>query len=158
MTLGAILAPHDAWLMIRGLRTLPLRMQRIAATTGEVLAFLERDPRVRRVYSPRATDNPQLGLSARQLGGASGLLTIELDTDEIVAVERFCDNLGRFLMTVSWGGYESLAFPVCAVFPRAAPMHPAQGLSLNLVRLSIGLEDAGVLIADLDQALAQLRA
>jgi cystathionine beta-lyase/cystathionine gamma-synthase len=113
---------------------------------------------VRRVYSPRATDNPQLGLSARQLGGASGLLTIELDTDEIVAVERFCDNLGRFLMTVSWGGYESLAFPVCAVFPRAAPMHPAQGLSLNLVRLSIGLEDAGVLIADLDQALAQLRA
>jgi cystathionine beta-lyase/cystathionine gamma-synthase len=158
MTLGAILAPHDAWLMIRGLRTLPLRMQRIAETTAHVLAFLERDPRVRRVYSPRATDNPQLGLSERQLRGASGLLTIDLDTDEIPAVERFCDSLSRFLMTVSWGGYESLAFPVCAVFPRDAPLHPSEGTSLNRVRFSIGLEDAGVLIADLDQALARLRA
>jgi cystathionine beta-lyase/cystathionine gamma-synthase len=158
MTLGAILAPHDAWLMIRGLRTLPLRMQRIAETTAQVLAFLEHDPRVRRVYSPRAADNPQLGLSERQLRGASGLLTIDLDTEEIPAVERFCDSLARFLMTVSWGGYESLAFPVCAVFPRETPLHPTEGTSLNRVRLSIGLEDAGALIADLDQALAQLRA
>jgi cystathionine beta-lyase/cystathionine gamma-synthase len=158
MTLGAILAPHDAWLMIRGLRTLPLRMQRIAETTAQVLEFLEHHPRVRRVYSPRAADNPQLGLSERQLRGASGLLTIDLDTDEISAVERFCDSLARFLMTVSWGGYESLAFPVCAVFPRETPLHPTEGTSLNRVRLSIGLEDAGALIADLDQALAQLRA
>ena len=157
MTLGAILAPHDAWLMIRGLRTLPLRMQRVAATTMEVLAFLERDARVRTVHSPRAGSNPQLGLSERQLHGASGLLTIELDTDEVADVERFCDALERFLMTVSWGGYESLAFPVCAVSPREAPLRPTHGVPLNLVRLSIGLEDAGVLIADLDQALAKLR-
>jgi cystathionine beta-lyase/cystathionine gamma-synthase len=156
MTLGAILAPHDAWLMIRGLRTLPIRMQRVAATASEVLAFLEKHPRVRKVYSPRASANPQLDLSERQLHGASGLITIELDTDSVAAVERFCDGLTRYLMTVSWGGYESLAFPVCAVFPADAPMHPAQGLSLNLVRLSIGLEDANVLIADLDSALARL--
>ena len=133
-------------------------MQRIAETTAQVLAFLERDARVRRVYSPRATDNPQLGLSESQLRGASGLLTIELDTEEISAVERFCDSLVRFLMTVSWGGYESLAFPVCAVFPRGTPLHPSEGTSLNRVRLSIGLEDADVLIADLEQALAHLRA
>ena len=156
MTLGAILAPHDAWLMIRGLRTLPVRMQRIAATSAAVLAFLEAHPRVRRVYSPRATGNAQLGLTGRQLRGASGLLTIELATDDIVAVERFCDGLTRFLMTVSWGGYESLAFPVCAVFPRDAAMRPAQGVPLNLVRLSIGLEEADVLIADLDAALRRL--
>ena len=156
MTLGAILAPHDAWLMIRGLRTLPIRLQRIAQTTAEVLAFLEAHPRVRRVHSPHASANPQLALTEAQLRGASGLLTIELDAPDVAAVERFCDGLTRFLMTVSWGGYESLAFPVCAVFPPDAPLHPAGGLPLSLVRLSIGLEDAAVLIADLRNALDRL--
>ena len=156
MTLGAILAPHDAWLMIRGLRTLPIRMQRIASTTTQVLAFLEAHPRIKRVYSPRASANPQLGLSERQLHGASGLLTIELDAPDIAAVERFCDGLKRFLMTVSWGGYESLAFPVCAVFAKDAPLRTSHGVPLSLVRLSIGLEEPEVLIADLEQALALL--
>lgn len=156
MTLGAILAPHDAWLMIRGLRTLPIRMQRIAATTGKVLAFLQAHPRVRRVYSPHASGNPQWGLSDRQLSGASGLLTIELHAPDIAAIERFCDGLTRFLMTVSWGGYESLAFPVCAVFAADAPMHPPHGVPLTLVRLSIGLEEPDVLIADLESAFARL--
>jgi len=156
MTLGAILAPHDAWLMIRGLRTLPLRMQRIAATTAEVLAFLEAHPKVRRVYSPSATGNTQLGLGARQLRGSSGLLTIELDAPDVAAVERFCDGLRRFLMTVSWGGYESLLFPVAVVHPPDAPLHPPGALPLNLVRLSIGLEEPEVLIRDLDEALERI--
>jgi len=153
MTFGAILAPHDAWLAIRGLRTLPIRMQRIAATTAAVLAFLEAHPRIRRVYSPHAAGNAQLGLTERQLRGASGLLTIELDVEEVAAVERFCNALERFLMTVSWGGYESLAFPVCAVFPAQAPLRPPAGLPLSLVRLSIGLEDPDDLIDDLQRAL-----
>lgn len=156
MTLGAILAPHDAWLMIRGLRTLPIRMQRIAATTAAVLEFLQAHPRVRQVYSPRASSNPQLALSERQLRAASGLLTIDLDAADVAAVERFCDGLTRFLMTVSWGGYESLAFPVCAVYPPDAPLRPAGALPLSLVRLSIGLEEADVLIADLEAAFARL--
>lgn len=156
MTLGAILAPHDAWLLIRGLRTLPIRMQRIASTTARILAFLETHPRIRRVYSPHAVANPQLGLAEHQLRGASGLLTVELDAADIAAVERFCNGLQRFLMTVSWGGHESLAFPICAVFPADAPLHPPHGLPLSLVRLSIGLEEPEVLIADLDAALARL--
>jgi cystathionine beta-lyase/cystathionine gamma-synthase len=154
MTLGALLAPHDAWLMIRGLRTLPVRMQRIAATTAEVIAFLENHPKVRKVYSPLATDNVQLELGARQLRGASGLVTIELDAADVPAIERFCDNLKRFLMTVSWGGYESLLFPVAAVHPADSPLRPPGALPLNLVRLSIGLEEPDVLIRDLDEALA----
>ena len=156
MTLGALLAPHDAWLAIRGLRTLPIRMQRIAATAADVIAFLEAHPRVRKVYAPQASTDPQRALGERQLRAASGLMTIELDTDDVAAVERFCDRLERFLMTVSWGGYESLAFPVCAVFPAGAPIRPPHGLSLNLVRLSIGLEEPDGLIADLDRALATL--
>ncbi len=156
MTLGALLAPHDAWLMIRGLRTLPIRMQRIAATTTAVLAFLENHPKVLKVYSPRATANEQLALTARQLHGASGLVTIEVDAADVPAIERFCDSLRRFLMTVSWGGYESLLFPVAAVHPADAPIRPPGALPLNLVRLSIGLEEPEVLIDDLDQALARL--
>jgi cystathionine beta-lyase/cystathionine gamma-synthase len=156
MTLGAILAPHDAWLMIRGLRTLPIRLQRVAQTTAQVLEFVEAHPRVRRVYSPRASANPQLALSERQLHGASGLFTIELDAPDVAAVERFCDGLTRFLMTVSWGGYESLAFPVCAVHPANAVLHPSSGLPLSLVRLSIGLEEPDVLIADLQNAFARI--
>ena len=121
-----------------------------------MLAFLEAHPRVRRLHSPHAAGNPQLALTKTQLCGASGLLTIELDTDRVAAVVRFCDGLERFLMTVSWGGYESLAFPVCAVFPPDAPMRAPNGLTLNLVRLSIGLEDPDVLIADLEAALDRL--
>jgi len=156
MTFGAMLSPHDAWLMIRGLRTLAVRMQRIAATTLKVLDFVQAHPRVARVYSPHAAANPQLALSERQLKGASGLITLDLDAPDLAAVERFCDALKRFLMTVSWGGHDSLAFPVCTVFPVAASLRPAAGLPLSLVRLSIGLEEPDVLIEDLAQALAQI--
>ena len=156
MTFGAILSPHDAWLLIRGLRTLGVRMERVASTTAKILAYAQSHPAIREVFHPTALANPQLALGLRQLSGSSGLLTIDLATDEIAAVERFCDALKRFLMTVSWGGYESLAFPVCAVFPPDAPIRPSAGLPLSLVRLSIGLEEPDVLIADLDQALARI--
>lgn len=155
MTFGSILSPHDAWLMIRGLRTLAVRMERIAATTGKVLAFVEAHPKVRRVYHPHVASCEQSRLTNRQLKRASGLLTIDIDTDDVAAVERFCNALKRFLMTVSWGGYESLAFPVCAVFPPDAPLRATQ-IPLSLVRLSIGLEEPDVLIEDIDQALAEV--
>jgi cystathionine beta-lyase/cystathionine gamma-synthase len=156
MTLGALLAPNDAWLMIRGLRTLPIRMQRIAETTSKVLAFVEAHPKVRRVHSPRASANPQLALTKKQLRGASGLLTLELDAPDVASVERFCNALKRFLMTVSWGGYESLLFPVAAAHPAGTPLEVPGGVSQNFVRLSIGLEESDVLIRDLDTAFARL--
>lgn len=156
MTCGAVLAPHDAWLMIRGLRTLLVRMQRIAETTRQLLAFLEGHGKIAKVYYPQATSNPQFALAQSQLHGASGLLTIQLRVDDVARVEHFCNALTRFLMTVSWGGYESLMFPLCAVAaPQAAIAKPG-GLPLNLVRLSIGLEESEVLIADLEQALGAL--
>lgn len=158
MTFGAIPSPHDAWLLLRGLRTLAVRMERIGATTMRVLAYLEAHPRVRRVYAPHASDHPQAELTRRQLRHASGMLSIDLDVPDVAAVERFCNGLQRFLMTVSWGGYESLQFPVCAVFPPDSPLRPAEGLPLSLVRLSIGLEDSTVLIADLEAAFAQIDA
>jgi cystathionine beta-lyase/cystathionine gamma-synthase len=157
MTCGAILSPHDAWLMIRGLRTLPIRLQRIAQTTQQVLAFVKGHARIEHVYYPTDTSNPQFALSQQQMRGGSGLLTLRLRVDDVAGVERFCDALKRFLMTVSWGGYESLLFPVCAVHPANAPLAAGGGsLPLSLVRLSIGLEEPEVLIADLEQALAAI--
>jgi len=156
MTFGAVLSPHDAWLMIRGLRTLPIRMQRVAQTAQQVLAFVESHSRVERVYYPTAASNPQFKLAQEQMRGASGLITLQLRVDDVAGVERFCDALQRFLMTVSWGGYESLLFPVCAVHPATAPIASGGSLPLNLVRLSIGLEEPDVLIADLQQALAAI--
>jgi len=155
MTCGAILSPHDAWLMIRGLRTLPVRLQRIAQTTQLVVARMQAHPRVERVYYPTASSSPQFALSQEQIRGGSGLLTLQLHVDDVAGVERFCDALQRFLMTVSWGGYESLLFPVCAVYPAGAAIDSG-GVPLNLVRLSIGLEEPEVLIADLEQALATI--
>jgi len=156
MTFGAVLSPHDAWLMIRGLRTLPIRMQRVAQTSQRVLAFVEGHSRVERVYYPTAASNPQFKLAQDQMRGASGLMTLQLRVDDVAGVERFCNALQRFLMTVSWGGYESLLFPVCAVHPATAPIASGGSLPLNLVRLSIGLEEPDVLIADLQQALAAI--
>jgi cystathionine beta-lyase/cystathionine gamma-synthase len=156
MTCGAVLSPHDAWLMIRGLRTLPIRMQRIAQTAQLVLAFVEGHPRVERVYYPTAASNVQFNLAREQMRGASGLMTLQLRVEDVLGVERFCNALQRFLMTVSWGGYESLLFPVCAVHPATAPIASGGSLPLNLVRLSIGLEEPDVLIADLQQALAAI--
>ena len=156
MTCGAILSPHDAWLMIRGLRTLAIRMERVAQTTRDVLAFLSGHAKVEQVYYPHDATNPQFRLTQAQTRGASGLLTLQLRAADIAGVERFCDALKRFLMTVSWGGYESLLFPVCAVYPASAPLQPPGGLPLSLVRLSIGLEEAEVLVADLEQALARI--
>ncbi|HEX6834540.1 MAG TPA: PLP-dependent aspartate aminotransferase family protein [Rudaea sp.] len=156
MTCGAVLSPHDAWLMIRGLRTLGVRMERIAATTQRVLAFLQSHPRIEHVYYPHAQSNPQFGLTQSQMHGASGLLTLRLRVDDVAAVERFSNALERFLMTVSWGGYEALQFPVCVVHPPHAPIDSGGALPLNLVRLSIGLEEHEVLIADLERALAAI--
>ena len=154
MTLGAILSPHDAWLALRGLRTLEVRMHRIAESTARVLAFLERHPRVRRVFHPHASGYDQRALTGTQLRLASGLLSIEVDTD-LDGVERFVDALDRFLIAVSWGGYESLVFPAAAWRDwrgreRECPV------PVTLVRLSIGLEDPEVLVSDLAQALGRI--
>jgi cystathionine beta-lyase/cystathionine gamma-synthase len=132
-------------------------MERIARTTREVLDFLQGQVRVEKVYYPHDAANPQFALTSAQMRGASGLLTVVLRADSVAAVERFCNALQRFLMTVSWGGYESLQFPVCAVYPSDAPLQPpGGGAGLNYVRLSVGLEEPGVLIDDLRQALAAM--
>jgi cystathionine beta-lyase len=153
MTLGACPSPHDAWLLMRGLRTLELRVERSADNAEKVAHFLEKHPKVKCVHWPGLESHPQRALAKKQMKRVAGLMSIELDAPDEAAVERFCDNLKTFLIAVSWGGYESLQWPVCAL---KGPSGYYTDLPFTMIRLYVGLEDPDLLIADLDQALARI--
>ena len=154
MTLGGIIGPQDAWLMIRGLRTLRLRVERSASTTKKVVAFLEGHPKVEKVNYPFLESNPQYELARKQMKDCGGMFSIVLKTDDLDAIEKFCDGLKRFLLACSWGGHESLLFPICALYDSLNYQH--KEVPWNLIRIYIGLEEPEELIADLEEALAQI--
>lgn len=154
MTLGGILAPHEAWMVLRGLRTLPLRMQKHEANAQAITSFLETHPNVAKLNYPFSQNNPQLALAKKQMSGNGGLLSIELKADDIAGVERFCNSLTHFIIGPSWGGFESIQFPACVLYD--SMNYGKTTLPWNLVRLFVGLEEADVLIADLKQALAKM--
>ncbi|HRF37344.1 MAG TPA: aminotransferase class I/II-fold pyridoxal phosphate-dependent enzyme, partial [Saprospiraceae bacterium] len=150
MTLGAIPSPHDAALIIRGLRTLELRMQRSHDSALRIAEWLEQHPKVERVLHPWLPSFPQHELAKKQMRGAGGLFSIYLKAERIEEVEVFCNRLNRFLMAVSWGGYESLMLPMAGFYKipgKGTPSRP-----WNLIRFYIGLEDPDWLIEDLRQA------
>ncbi len=151
MTLGGIISPHDAWLMIRGLRTLPLRMKHVSETTEKVVEYLEQHPKIEKVYYPFAKSFPQYDLAKKQMKRATGLFSIQIKAESIEEIERFCNRLNRFLLACSWGGHESLIFPMCVLYQ--SQNYRSTELPWNLVRMCIGLEEAEVLIRDLEQAL-----
>jgi len=153
MTIGAVISPHDAWLMLRGLRTLELRVNRSADSARKIVEMLEMHPKISKVYYPFSKHNPQLALAKKQMKQGGGLLSIELNAKDVAQVERFCDALKCFLIATSWGGYESLIFPMCALARSKSFEDP---LPFNLVRLYIGLEDEKSLIEDIEQALAKM--
>lgn len=153
MTFGAVLGPHEAWLALRGLRTLPLRLARIAQTTRAVADFLRTHEQVETLYEAAAPTVSRFGLNAGELAGSSGLISITLRGGP-AAADRFCDALQRFLIACSWGGYESLAFPIAGLSVSENYQATAARYA-TLVRLSIGLEEPDLLIADLAQALAR---
>ncbi len=154
MTLGAIISPHDAWLMIRGLRTLEVRMDRVADSTWEIVQVLEDHPKVEAVYHPFAQQNPQRDLAEKQLKKGGGQFSIALKADTIQQIEEFCEQLNHFMLACSWGGHESLAFPTCALLNDKSDAVP--GIPWNLIRFYIGMEDPETLKADLENAFARL--
>lgn len=149
MTLGAAISPHDAWLLLRGLRTLPLRMERVSASTPKVVAYLEAHPKVKKVHYPFSPSSPQLSLAQQQMKAPAGQFSIEIDAPDIAAVDAFCDRLQYFLLACSWGGHESLIFPTSALYDSAN--YRETTMPYNLIRFYIGLEDPDVLIRDLEQ-------
>lgn len=149
---GGILHPWDAWLVLRGLRTLPARMERTHADGLTVARFLARHRAVAEVFHPALRGDE--GLVARQMGGHAGVFSFRLNDGSWRAVRRVVDGLRTFRIGVSWGGVESLVLsPQRGDGPESRAALEAQGLPAGLIRLSVGLEGAEVLIDDLDRAL-----
>ncbi|MEM9917372.1 MAG: PLP-dependent aspartate aminotransferase family protein [Bacteroidota bacterium] len=151
MTLGSIIAPQDAWLVIRGLRTFELRMQQSNQSALKIAKYLAAHPKIEQVIHPHLDNFPQLELAKRQMSGCGGLFSFILKVDSIQKVEDFFHRLERFLLAVSWGGHESLILPFCTFYN--IPGRADTAISWKLVRIYIGLEDPDWLIEDLERGL-----
>lgn len=153
LALGGIISPFNAWLMLRGLRTLQARIDRIADTTSKVLEYLENEPMVADVLHPLSKKHPQHELAVKQMLKPAGLFSVRLAVKDQESTELFVNSLRQFLIGVSWGGHESLVFPAIAFDEKRT----REGYSNNLVRFYIGLDDPSSLISDLRQAFDRIR-
>lgn len=153
LNVGSGIQPFNAWLLLRGLRTLPMRLERISKTTVEVLNFLKSHPRIDKILFPFDESFPQYALAKEQMSGACGLLTFTLKDGTVESITRFCESLKHILMAVSWGGHESLVMPKCAGL--APEDFDAANVQHQYIRLYTGLEEPQYLVEDLRQALAQ---
>ncbi|MFI6708020.1 trans-sulfuration enzyme family protein [Nonomuraea sp. NPDC050478] len=151
---GAAMSPHDAAKVIRGLRTLPVRMAAHQERGLAVAAFLEGHPAVRRVNHPGLPSHPGHRLALRQMSGFSSLFSFELATEERDEVAAFLDELRHFRVGVSWGGFESLVN--APALSTEESVRATMGIPAGLVRLSVGLEPAETLIKDLGGALERM--
>jgi cystathionine beta-lyase len=151
---GQAVAPDDAALAARGLRTLGVRMERHRDSALAIARWLAQQPQVARVLHPALPDCPGHAEWARDFRGASGLFSFIFDGGDSDAAARFVDGLKMFGIGYSWGGYESLALPADPARLRSARPWVADG---PLVRLHIGLEDPADLIADMARGLADYR-
>ena len=150
MNIGPSLSPHSAWLLIRGLRTLPLRLQRSFETCKIITAWLQNHPAISQVIWPFNADFHQTELAQKQMHGCGGLFSFILRDSSIDKIEQFCNNLKHILMAVSWGGHESLIIPSIAGVAKTD--YDPTNRRHQLIRMYVGLEEADYLIKDLDQA------
>jgi len=151
LNIGSGIQPFNAWLLIRGLRTLPARLDRITKTSLEVLKFLKQQSQIESVIFPFDESFPQYQLAKQQMTGACGLMTMVLKTNKREEIVKFCESLQHIMMAVSWGGHESLVIPKCSGIPVSE--FDASNPEHRYVRLYVGLEEADYLIKDLEQAL-----
>ncbi len=154
MNIGSGIQPFNAWLLIRGLRTLPARLDRITASTKKAVSYLKQHPRVESVIFPFDETFPQYALAKSQMKGACGLLTFIIKADTITQVEKFCEDLQHIFMAVSWGGHESLIIPKCSGFK--PDEFDAANKEHRMLRLYVGLEEPEYLIKDLEQAFEKI--
>ena len=154
IVLGATLSPQDAWLLLRGLRTLAVRVERINATAQRVAEALQAMPGVEQVHYPGLSTHPQHALARRQMRGFGGVMALQVQGGSRDA-ERVMKRLTLFTQAVSLGGVESLAVHAASMWAGSLDDDAlrASGIAPNLIRLSIGLEHPDDLIADLRTAL-----
>jgi cystathionine beta-lyase/cystathionine gamma-synthase len=155
MNLGLALSPNSAWLLLRGLRTLPLRLQRSYESTKIITTWLAQHDAVNRVVWPFSEDFQQSELALKQMQGCGGLFSFTLKNSSVANIETFCNNLQHILLGVSWGGHESLVYPTIASISNN-DYNPSNELH-QYIRVYIGLEDPHYLISDLDQAFESIQ-
>lgn len=150
---GAILGPQDSWLVLRGIKTLAPRMEAQQRTAGEIASWLVQQPAIKKVYYPTLKDHPGREIHLRQASGGGAVVSFELP--DVETAHRFLRSATLPIFAVSLGGVESiLSYPATMSHAAMPPEErTARGISDALVRLSVGLETAGDLIADLKQAL-----
>lgn len=154
---GAVLSPFESWLLLRGMKTLAVRMRAHCENAMIIARYLEEHPKVERVLYPGLPSHPQHALAKQQMRGFGGMLAVYLKTDR-AGVDRFCQRLRLFSLASSLGGVESLVgYPATMSHEGLTPEERAErGITDNLVRLSIGIEHVDDLIEDLEQALAAI--
>ena len=154
---GAISGPFDAFLTLRGVKTLALRMERHCSNALELAKWLEQQPQVKRVYYPGLPSHPQHELAKRQMHGFGGMISVDLNSD-LDGARRFLENVKIFALAESLGGVESLIeHPAIMTHATIPPETRAKlGIGNGLVRLSVGVEDLEDLRADLAYALTKI--
>ncbi len=152
---GAILAPHDSWLVIRGIETLHLRVAQHNRNAADVAQFLLKHPAVDSVYYPGLVTHNNHGIAAKQQSGFGGIVSFTLKQDTEDAAKAIVCNTKLFKLAESLGGIKSLCCHPATMTHKSIPTERrrAGGVADSLIRLSVGLEDARDLIADLAQAL-----
>jgi cystathionine gamma-synthase len=152
--LGGVLDPHAAWLLLRGMKTLALRVERQNATGLRLARWLEEQPKVRRVWYPGLESHPDYAVATRLMQGFGGVVTFELETD-LAGATRFTDACRIPYLAPSLGGADALIeMPVLmSYWDQPAEERARWGITDTLVRYACGVEDADDLIADLEQAL-----
>jgi cystathionine beta-lyase/cystathionine gamma-synthase len=153
---GAILSPFDSWLVLRGVKTLALRMEQHDKSGRAVAAFLEDHPKVLKVYYPGSKSHPQHELARRQQHGFGSM--VSFDVGSLAAARTVLESVNVCTLAESLGGVETLVcHPATMTHASVAPeVRERLGITDGLVRISVGIEDSDDIIADIDQALAQI--
>ncbi len=153
---GGVPGPMDAWLVLRGIKTLAIRMREHDHNARQIAAFLIDHPKVARVFYPGLPDHPQRDLARRQMSGFGGMISFEVKGG-LEPARRVVERTRLFTLAESLGGVESLIELPAAMTHASIPAETrrAHGVADGLVRVSVGIEDVADLISDLDRALAE---
>ena len=152
---GAVPGPQDCFLVLRGIKTLHVRMQRHCENGEKVAAYLRQHPKVAKVYWCGFADHPNHDIAKKQMRGFGGMMSFTLKDDSIAAATKVLSNTKIFSLAESLGGVESLINHPASMTHASIPREQriANGLADGLIRLSVGIEDAEDIIADLEQAI-----
>ena len=155
---GAVPGPQDSFLVLRGIKTLHLRMERHCFNGKKIAEYLRHHPRIANVYWPGFEDHPNHAIAKKQMRDFGGMLSFTLKDDRLEQAIKLMESVELFSLAESLGGVESLINHPASMTHASIPKEERlkNGLTDTLIRLSVGVEDVEDLIADLDQALAAL--